>query len=145
MEDIDSPRLKAGAADQAIADLRWLGLDWDEGPIVQTARLSFYQQALEQLQRLDCIYPFTCTRTDVERAASAPHLEHEGPLYPGTCAGRRAADAETLGDQPFCWRFRVPVMTPAFDDGFLGHVALDLRSLGGDFVVWKAPRGNVPD
>src|ERR1700686_3738840 len=43
IEDIDSPRIKPGAADQALADLRWLGLDWDEGPIVQTARLLLYQ------------------------------------------------------------------------------------------------------
>src|SRR5205814_8229933 len=36
IEDIDSPRVKPGAAEQALADLRWLGLDWDAGPIVQT-------------------------------------------------------------------------------------------------------------
>src|SRR5262249_40969272 len=39
VEDIDSPRVKAGAAEQAEEDLRWLGLDWDEGPVVQTRRL----------------------------------------------------------------------------------------------------------
>ena len=54
MEDIDSPRIKPGAAEQALADLRWLGLDWDEGPdvggphapYVQTQRLALYQAAL---------------------------------------------------------------------------------------------------
>src|SRR5262245_48486960 len=87
IEDIDSPRVKAGAAEQALADLRWLGLDWDDGPFVQTQRLSLYQQALEKLKARELVYPCTCTRTDVEQAASAPHLEHEGPVYPGTCAG----------------------------------------------------------
>src|SRR5205085_4244253 len=47
--------------------------------------------------------------------------------------------------RPFCWRFRVPEATPEFVDGFLGPVRLDLRSLGGDFVVWKAPRAGLPD
>src|SRR5262245_57139548 len=117
IEDIDSPRIKPGAAEQACDDLRWLGLDWDDGPIYQTARLDRYESALSILQQKDLIYPCTCTRTDVERAASAPHLDHEGPVYPGTCASRRAADAASLGAQPFCWRFRV-TDTPAFDDGF---------------------------
>jgi glutamyl-tRNA synthetase len=144
IEDIDSPRIKPGAAEQACEDLRWLGFDWDDGPIFQTARVDHYEAALEILQDKYLVYPCTCTRTDVERAASAPHLDHEGPNYPGTCAGRRASDAASLGTQPFCWRFRVPPVTPAFDDGYLGRVALDLHSLGGDFVVWKSPRGDTP-
>src|SRR5437764_6523025 len=137
MEDIDSPRVKAGAAEQACADLRWLGLDWDEGPVVQTARLALYESALEVLEARELVYPCTCTRADVERAASAPHAEHEGPVYPGTCAGRRAADAAAL-DRPYCWRFRVPETTPEFVDGFRGSTRLDLRAAGGDFVVWKS-------
>jgi glutamyl-tRNA synthetase len=140
VEDIDSPRVKPGAAEQALEDLRWLGLDWDEGPVVQTRRLALYRSALEQLQARECVYPCTCTRADVGRAASAPHAEHEGPVYPGTCAGRRAADAAALGERPCCWRFRVPERSPAFVDGFRGPTAVDLRAVGGDFVVWKMPR-----
>ena len=85
IEDIDSPRIKAGAAEEACEDLRWLGLDWDGEPIVQTERLPFYQAALDRLKAQELVYPCTCTRTDIERAASAPHAEHEGPIYPGTC------------------------------------------------------------
>src|SRR4051794_41209034 len=47
IEDIDSPRVKKGAAEQADKDLRWLGLDWDGEPVVQTARLPLYVSALE--------------------------------------------------------------------------------------------------
>lgn len=140
IEDIDSPRLKPGADSQAADDLRWLGLDWDAGPVVQTQRLPLYRAALARLQEGEKVYPCTCTRADVEGAASAPHLDHEGPVYPGTCAHRRAADAATLGSQPYCWRFRLPATTPTFDDGYLGRVALDLSRLGGDFVLWKAAR-----
>ncbi len=138
IEDVDSPRVKPGAADAALDDLRWLGLDWDGDPVVQTQRLPLYETALQTLQRLELVYPCTCTRSDVERAASAPHAEHEGPVYPGTCAGRRA-DAAALGDRPYCWRFRVPERSPEWNDGFLGPTSIDLRSVGGDFVVWKAP------
>ena len=138
MEDIDSPRVKPGAAEQAIDDLRWLGLDWDHGPVVQTERLPLYQQALDQLKGQEAVYPCTCTRADVERSASAPHGEHEGPVYPGTCAGRRAGDAETLGDRPFAWRMRVPEEPITYEDDFRGPTTIDLRQTGGDFVVWKS-------
>jgi glutamyl-tRNA synthetase len=138
MEDIDSPRVKAGAAAQACADLRWLGLDWDEGPVVQTARLPLYQAALKRLQAQELVYPCTCSRGDIERAASAPHGEHEGPGYPGTCAQRRAGDAAALAGRPVAWRFRIGAGPWTYEDGTRGHTEVDLASLGGDFVVWKS-------
>jgi glutamyl-tRNA synthetase len=139
IEDIDSPRVKSGAAEQALADLRWLGLNWDDGPVFQTDRLPAYHAALDALRAREAVYPCTCSRAEVERAASAPHLEHEGPVYPGTCATRHSADADTLGDRPFCWRFRLPASSPQFRDGFRGPTRVDLKSVGGDFVVWKTP------
>jgi glutamyl-tRNA synthetase len=138
IEDIDSPRVHPGAAEQACPDLRWLGLDWDGEPVVQTKRLPLYEAALARLQANELVYPCTCTRSDVERAASAPHAEHEGPVYPGTCAGRIVADAGELGGRPFAWRFRVRGKTPAFVDGFRGPTEIDLCEAGGDFVVWKS-------
>ncbi len=137
IEDIDSPRVKPGAAEQALDDLSWLGLDWDGGVMVQTARLPVYRAALETLKGRDLVYPCTCTRADIERAASAPHAGDEGPTYPGTCAGRSARDAV---EGPFCWRFRVPEVSPEFDDRVRGRCAIDLRHASGDFVVWKSPR-----
>src|SRR3954463_7837346 len=64
MEDIDGPRVKAGAAEQALEDLRWLGLDWDEGPdqggphapYTQTERLPRYEAALEVLRQKGLVY-----------------------------------------------------------------------------------------
>jgi glutamyl-tRNA synthetase len=138
MEDIDSPRVKVGAAEAALDDLRWLGLDWDGDRIVQTERLSAYQAALERLKASELVYPCTCTRSDVERAASAPHLEHEGPIYPGTCAHRRAADAVAITDRPYAWRMRVGQESITYVDGFRGSTTLNLHDIGGDFVVWKS-------
>jgi glutamyl-tRNA synthetase len=137
IEDIDSPRVKPGAAEQACADLRWLGLDWDEGPLIQTQRLSQYEAALRRLQAQELVYPCTCTRKDVELAASAPHPEQEGPIYPRTCAGRMVADAVFLGDIPYAWRWRI-MDSPHYVDGFRGLVRINLDVLGGDFVVWKS-------
>src|SRR5215471_15098741 len=96
IEDIDSPRVKQGAAQQAIDDLLWLGLDYDGEPVVQSPRLPLYESALRRLREAERVYPCTCTRADVERAASAPHLDHEGPVYPGTCSTRKAGEAEGL-------------------------------------------------
>ncbi len=136
IEDIDSPRVKPGAAQQALDDLHWLGLDWDGTPIVQSQRLPLYEAALSLLREQELIYPCTCTRSDIAAAASAPHLEHEGPAYPGTCAHRRADDLSRL-DRPFAWRFRVSD-SPEFMDAYRGPVSIDLRQVGGDFVVWKS-------
>src|SRR3954452_18006834 len=116
IEDIDTPRTKPQAAAQALADLRWLGLDWDGDPVVQTDRLPLYQSALQRLQAQELVYPCTCTRGDIEAAPSAPHPDHEGPAYPGTCSHRTAADAAGLSS-PVAWRFRV-TDSPCFVDGF---------------------------
>src|SRR5262249_8930056 len=69
IEDIDSPRVKPGATEQIYEDLRWLGLDWDGEPVVQSVRLPYYREALHRLQAQELVYPCTCTRSDVERAA----------------------------------------------------------------------------
>src|SRR5437868_15134205 len=61
VEDIDSPRVKPGAAEGLLEDLRWLGLDWDEGPVVQTQRPPLYEAALRTLQEREVVYSCTCT------------------------------------------------------------------------------------
>ncbi|MFO0809868.1 MAG: tRNA glutamyl-Q(34) synthetase GluQRS [Gemmataceae bacterium] len=136
LEDIDSPRVKAGAAQEALADLRWLGLNWDSGPIVQTQRLALYERAFEQLRSRELVYPCSCTRSDVEQSASAPHADGSEPVYPGTCSNRKATDAASLA-RPFAWRFRVRDV-PAYRDLFRGNIALTRDQVGGDFVVWKS-------
>lgn len=135
IEDIDSPRVKPGAADLIRQDLTWLGLDWDGEPVVQSRRLDLYENPLRKLQQQELVYPCTCTRSDVAQAASAPHGGSEGPAYPGTCAGRMVADATALVGRPFAWRFRAS-NSPAFVDGYRGMVQPD-PTAGGDFVVWK--------
>jgi glutamyl-tRNA synthetase len=144
IEDMDSPRTKPGADQLAIDDLRWLGLDWDEGPdvggprgpYVQTQRLAVYAEALASLRADERIYPCTCSRSDVLSAASAPHAGQEGPKYPGTCASRSADSAGEL-PQPYCWRFRASHDMRRFDDMVAGEQAARVADELGDFVVAK--------
>ena len=111
------------------------------GPYVQSERRPLYDDALDRLKAAELVYPCTCTRADIERAASAPHPEDEGPTYPGTCAGRRAEDAKVMGRRPFAWRFRVAPGPVDWDDLFLGRRELDPARLGGDFVVGRNGMG----
>ncbi len=139
IEDIDTSRVRPGATEGAIADLRWLGLDWDAGPYVQSERMAAYREALDRLKRDDVVYPCTCTRAEIARAASAPHAEDEGPTYPGTCSNRTASDSDGLRDRPFAWRFRVGRAAVAWDDLFKGPTAIDPGRVGGDFLVARSP------
>src|SRR5689334_21850075 len=87
IEDLDATRVRAEAVTTALIDLKWLGFDWDEGPdvggpngpYVQSERQSVYEGVLEHLKIDNLVYPCTCTRDDIARAAGAPHAEDEGP------------------------------------------------------------------
>lgn len=145
IEDIDSPRVKSGAAEQAVEDLQWLGLDWDEGPdsggphapYVQTQRRALYGEAFARLLAAERIYPCSCTRSDVAAAASAPHAGQEGPVYPGTCAGRSVADADKI-EGPYCWRFRAADQPRELIDLVAGRQTMNVSRELGDFVVAKS-------
>lgn len=137
VEDIDAPRVKPGCVESLLEDLRWLGLDWDGEAVIQSHRLGRHELALRLLQQQELVYPCTCSRADIQRAASAPHAEDEGPVYPGTCAGRRAADAAGLTGQ-YVWRLRTAGRAVSFRDGFRGPTRLTLQQVGGDFVVWRS-------
>lgn len=137
-EDLDAPRVVPGADARLLADLSWLGIDWDEGPdiggphapYVQSSRLARYQAAITALSAVGRIYPCSCTRKELA-IASAPHGPSEfGPTYPGTCRTGPKRDGG-----PLCARFLAPDVLPNFDDGLLGLVS---PSALGDFVVQRA-------
>lgn len=145
IEDIDSPRVKAWAVQQAIEDLRWLGLDWDEGPdiggpqspYVQTERLEHYRRHFRDLADRNLVYPCTCSRSDIA-AASAPHADQEGPVYPRTCAHRSARDHENLAAGSFSWRFRLTTDSDSYFDRVAGEQTRSPAADLGDFVICKA-------
>ena len=139
MEDLDGPRTKPGAAEQALEDLRWLGLDWDGETLVQSTRAAAHGQALERLRAAGRVYPCVCTRKEIDQARSAPH-EGEWPSYPGVCADRFAdgAAAEAASGRAPAWRFRVDAAREvAFQDRFRGPERHVPGRDSGDFVVAK--------
>ena len=147
MEDIDGPRSRPALAAQLLEDLRWLGLDWDEGPDIggpygpytQSERLPDYRQAIERLTAAGLLYPCYCSRAELMAVASAPHgLDAEGPVYPGTC--RRLSEAERAARaarKTPSLRFRMPDRPVRFRDEAAGPCAF-APGAGGDFVIRRA-------
>jgi glutamyl-tRNA synthetase len=122
IEDIDGPRVVPGAAESLMEDLRWLGIDWDEGPdvggaygpYVQSDRTEHYASAIARLRASDAVYPCTCSRKDILELASAPHGDL-GAVYPGTCR-----NGVTRPERPAALRLRVASPAPSFVDALHG-------------------------
>lgn len=141
IEDIDGPRVKAGATEQVLSDLEWLGLDFDGAPSQQSERLSIYEREVLRLIREGRAYPCVCSRKEVENAASAPHESWQDAVsYPGTCRERfeSLAHAKEATGRDAAVRFRVDVEAVPFDDGFLGPQD---GLICGDFVIQKRDGG----
>ncbi len=169
MEDLDHPKVNPARAADVLRDLRWLGLDWDEGPDIggprapytQSQRLGGYAVALERLRAEKRVYPCVCRRRDVTAGQSAPHAEDATPRYPGTCRNRfsdyddacrqRLAALGSVSDdsssapslnanQRPAWRFIARGAT-SFTDGFHGPQHANLAQEEGDFVIARHPQG----
>jgi glutamyl-tRNA synthetase len=120
VEDLDSPRVNAGATEGMLEELRWLGLEWEGEIVYQSRRAEAYAAAMETLRRDGAAYPCTCSRKDVQAAASAPHGEEGAAVYPGTCRPPRA----NPGAMPL----------PVFGEGHVTPGAIALRVLAGRHV-----------
>ena len=147
IEDLDGPRVRPGLEHRILEELRWLGLDWDEGPDVggpngpyrQSERSGRYSAALDRLRLAGLVYPCFCSRAEIAQASQAPHASDEGPRYPGTCRDLPEAErAFRALRRPPAWRFRVPPGPVAFDDGVHGPCSFDVSETVGDFVVARA-------
>lgn len=142
IEDLDASRSRKEFADQILFDLDLLGLTWDEGPIVQSQRTKYYEDALSALQEKAHIYPCFCTRADLH-AASAPHAG-ETLKYSGTCRNlskeaqlSRTKELQKQGRQPSL-RIIVPDQNITFTDTFQGLTTYNLAHDCGDFVVRRS-------
>lgn len=149
IEDLDGPRIKPGSDQLTIDLLRWLGMDWDAGPHYQSADLSPYRAALEQLRARGDIYPCDATRKEIELAMSAPHADDHERRYPGpdmiaqaratignTASEQEAADnVPLLEEDNFAWRLRVPDEDIVFEDALHGPQRVNVQQHVGDFVV----------
>lgn len=153
IEDIDSPRVKPWATQATLDDLRWLGIDWDVGPdtqanqsaaatgleLIQSLRLARYQHVLSELIAQGVVYPCSCSRSEINAAASAPHESSlqaiEGPIYPGTCRVQ-PVDPQTLDQtDSYAWRWRFQEGQVEWYDCLLGRMSAFPDQQLGDFVI----------
>lgn len=148
IEDLDGPRIKPGAAQGAIRTLEWLGIDWDTGPLYQSADLAPYTDAMRTLASRAMVFPSALSRKEIEESGSAPHAPDPGsapgaenrfspelrpPLRPIEFDPGAHTDAE---GRPAGWRFVTPDQDIAFHDEFAGPQSFNPHRSVGDFVVW---------
>jgi glutamyl/glutaminyl-tRNA synthetase len=167
-EDLDSQRCRPEFLAAMYEDLRWLGIEWSEGPdcggpfapYSQSERRAHYFAAWERLRDLGVIYPCTCSRKDVAQAAGAPNEGEDEAVYPGTCRPKSPLkpkpglsgpparfvdkDSTDLNSMSVVnWRFRVPENEEiCFEDLHLGPQRFVAGRDFGDFIVWR--RDDVP-
>lgn len=157
IEDMDTPRVKAGAAESLAETLSWLGMDWDppsvgprENPLVQSRDLEPYREAMRRLARAGVTYPCALSRAQIELAASAPQEGAHDVAFPASLRPREAGQlfefdteqAKTrLGEPGYPnegtnWRFLCPSGAVRFNDRITGEQAIQPAAIIGDFVLW---------
>jgi glutamyl-tRNA synthetase len=150
-EDLDPQRSKPEFAHAMIEDLRWLGIEWQEGPDAggpaapyeQSRRREFYLEAWRKLRDGGFVYPCTCSRKDLAHAAAAPNEGDDELRYYGRCRDRISEARNHETPAGVNWRFRVPDgETIHFDDLRQGAQSYLAGKDFGDFVVWR--RDDVP-
>src|SRR3984957_11281812 len=145
IEDTDLERSQDRFRDQLMADMRWLGLEWDEGPDVggpsgpyrQAERGEFYRGLYAQLVARTQAYPCYCTAEELELSRKLQRMSGKPPRYTGTCRGLTAAERaerEALGLKPTL-RFAVPLDRQIeFTDAVHGPQRFATNDIG-DFII----------
>lgn len=142
LEDLDRSRVRPEYTDQILADLEWLGLDWDGEPLVQSADEEPYAAALDALLRAGHAYPCVCSRSDIAARVDAPQAGDGERHYPGTCRGRFDSmdSAERATGRPAGVRLLVPAGVRSVADGVVGEVHEDTAEVTGDLLLLRRDR-----
>ena len=144
VEDLDAARCKPQYYKDLIEDLRWVGLQWQEGPKLggeygpyrQCERLALYRCVWQQLSQAGVIYPSPHSRKDVANALSAPHEGEREIIFPMKLRPENWEIVDAPGEVN--WRFRVPDGERVeFVDQNLGEFCFVAGEDFGDFVVWR--------
>lgn len=133
VEDLDTSRVRPGLAEQQLADLAAIGIDWDGEVVFQSRRTALYEAALTQLEEHELVYPCFCTRAEIRAAVSAPHSAAEEGAYPGICrdlTGVERAARVAAGRRP-ALRVRASGAPVNFVDRLHGRV----EAAVDDFVI----------
>jgi len=148
IEDTDVARSREEHDAALLADLRWLGLDWTEGPDVggpngpyrQSERTAIYAKHLETLYREDAAYPCFCSREELAAQRAAAQAAGRPPRYPGTCAKLSPGEARRRLDagESATLRFRVPTGRDIVFNDIVHGQQHTRSSVIGDFVIRRA-------
>ena len=132
IEDTDLERSEARFEGQLLEDLKWLGIDWDEGPDVggpfppyrQSDKLGVYKEHAERLVAEGKAYYCFCTQEELERQRQQAMAEHRAPNYPGTCKKLDAAEVarRRAAGEPCAIRLSIPERPIRFHDMVRGAV-----------------------
>jgi glutamyl-tRNA synthetase len=139
IEDLDGPRVKEWASQQAIEILTWLGIDYDEGPLYQANDTSPYVDAMKRLVEAKRAFACDLSRREIEEALSAPHggeVRYDPSLRPDKPTPPFDPAADTN------WRLKTADARVRFDDAFQGPIETNPAREIGDFVIWT--KAGVP-
>lgn len=120
IEDIDTPRMQAGADSAIMRTLEAFGLYWDDAVSYQSQRLGRYQQVFSELQQRGLLYGCQCSRREISMA---------GGIYPGSCAPLH------LTKEPLAWRLKADGLPEQFDDLIFGPQQIDSALAREDYIV----------
>jgi len=142
LEDVDVERASQASSDSALADLEWLGLDWDGAPRLQSTGVDRILAAAQRLESEGRAYACVCTRGDL-RAQGAPQAGHDELRYAGRCRGRFESPRQAEFEAGSCGlRFRVdPGAVRVHDENF-GPTSFDVDAEVGDFMIVR--RSKLP-
>jgi len=140
IEDTDVARRVEGAVDTILDSLRWLGLDWDEGPYFQSERLEMYREAADQLVREELAYLCYCSPQRLEAMRQEQTKRKQPPGYDRRCrhlTREQKAGLEVSGAPPVV-RFKSPLEgQTSFHDLIRGEIVFENSTLD-DFVLLKS-------
>lgn len=147
IEDTDVERSKKEFEDDILAGLKWLGINWDEGPGTvgtyapyrQSERMQHYTSYLKVLADKDLLYPCYCSKEELEQEREMQILSKQPPRYSGKCAELSAAKRGAMesSGQPFTLRFRIPRNRILHvTDHIRGQLTFDTNTLD-DFIIAK--------
>jgi nondiscriminating glutamyl-tRNA synthetase len=147
IEDTDVERSTRDAEAALLDDLRWLGIDWDEGPdrggphppYRQSERLEIYQRAATPLLDSGGAFLCFCSDDELERKRAQQVAAGEEPRYDGACRALAAAEVQRRRDhgEPHTIRFRVPTKSVRFHDRVRGDMHFE-SNVVGDFVLVRS-------